>query len=162
MKKAKAVGIQYAALPYRLVGRRVEILLVTTRETRRWTTPKGWPIADLSPPEAAAVEAAEEAGVFGAVEPRPIGSYRYMKTVKNGRRIAVQVIVFPFAVEGQDPVFKEQGQRELAWLPYQKAASMVAEGALKRLIREFGRARTPGLLRLLRPLRLLRAYAVRG
>ena len=38
MKRAKALGIQYAALPYRIVGRRVEILLITSRQTRRWAS----------------------------------------------------------------------------------------------------------------------------
>ena len=71
MKKVKAVGIQYAALPYRIVRRRVEILLITSRDTRRWVIPKGWPMKGLKPQDAAAVEAAEEAGLIGEVEGRP-------------------------------------------------------------------------------------------
>ncbi|HKT53105.1 MAG TPA: hypothetical protein VJP88_01535, partial [Caulobacteraceae bacterium] len=35
--------LQAAALPWRLTAEgKVEVLLVTSRETRRWVTPKGW------------------------------------------------------------------------------------------------------------------------
>ena len=142
MKPAKAVGIQYAALPWRLVGRRLEILLITSRETRRWVIPKGWPIKGLAPQEAAAAEAAEEAGVEGEIEPGAIGSYRYLKRVKGDHTIPSQVIVFPLHVRGQAPDWKEKGQRQHRWFAYQKAAAVVAEPALKRLIRDFGQARS--------------------
>jgi hypothetical protein len=44
--KAKpATRVQYGALPYRLDDNAsVEVLLVTSRETKRWIIPKGWPI----------------------------------------------------------------------------------------------------------------------
>jgi 8-oxo-dGTP pyrophosphatase MutT (NUDIX family) len=147
VKPLKAVGIQYAALPYRITGRRVEIMLITSRTTRRWVIPKGWPMKGLKPQDAAAAEAAEEAGLIGEVEDRSIGSYRYLKLLKSDQEIAVQVILFPFRVAGQVETWKEQGQREFRWFRYQRAASRVAEPGFQRLIREFGRTRTPGVLR---------------
>jgi 8-oxo-dGTP pyrophosphatase MutT (NUDIX family) len=147
MKRTKAVGIQYGALPYRIRGRRLEILLITSRETRRWVIPKGWPIDRLKPQEAAAIEAMEEAGLTGDIEAHPIGSYRYLKRMKRGKAIPIQVIVFPLSVGEQAETWKEQDQRSVQWFPYLSAAALVAEPNLKRLIREFGQARTPGLLR---------------
>ena len=44
MKQVKIVGIQYAALPYRIEARQVWILLITSRGTQRWVIPKGWPM----------------------------------------------------------------------------------------------------------------------
>jgi 8-oxo-dGTP pyrophosphatase MutT (NUDIX family) len=149
MKPPKTIGIQYAALPYRLVGRRVEVLLITSRETRRWVIPKGWPMDGKAPSDAAAAEALEEAGLVGPIEPRPIGSYHYEKQIKDERRIAVQVIVFPLAVAEQLDAWKEQGQRELAWFSYRRAAVLVAEPSLRSLIRRFGKARTPPLRQVL-------------
>ena len=161
MKRPKTVGIQYAALPYRLVGRRVEILLITSRETRRWVIPKGWPMRGLKPQDAAAMEASEEAGLVGQIEDHPIGSYHYAKVLKRGPAADVQVIVFPFHVRFQADDWKEQGQRVFEWVRYQRAAMMVAEPALRRLIVEFGAARTPTLLarglRTYRSWRLARA-----
>ncbi len=148
MKRPKTLGIQYAALPYRLVGRRVDIQLITSRETRRWVIPKGWPMAGKAPSEAAAAEAVEEAGVVGQVEARPIGSYHYLKQIKDDH-IAVQVIVFPFHVTGRLDTWKEQGQRELAWFSYRRASALVAEPSLRGLIRRFGKDRTPPLREVL-------------
>ena len=144
MKAAKAVGIQYAALPWRQAGRRLEVLLITSRETRRWVIPKGWPMAGLAPHEAAAVEAWEEAGIEGEIEAEAIGSYRYLKRMKKDQAIPSQVIVFPLHVLRQGDGWKEQGQRQLHWFPYRKAAALVAEPALKRIIRDFGAARAQG------------------
>jgi 8-oxo-dGTP pyrophosphatase MutT (NUDIX family) len=142
VKPVKAVGIQYAALPWRIVGRRLEILLITSRETHRWIIPKGWPMKGRSPQEAAAIEAMEEAGISGEMG-ATIGSYRYMKRLKREDAIPSQVIVFPLEVMSQLDHWKEKDQRESRWFPYVKAAKLVAEHPLKRLIRDFGHARSP-------------------
>jgi 8-oxo-dGTP pyrophosphatase MutT (NUDIX family) len=151
MKRPKTLGIQYAALPYRLVGRRVEILLITSRETRRWVIPKGWPMDDKAPSEAAAAEAVEEAGVLGQVAARPIGSYHYLKQIKDGRRIGVQVIVFPYQVFEQLGAWREKDQRQSAWFPYRRASALVAEPSLRGLIRRFGKDTTPPLRQVFGP-----------
>ena len=146
MKPKKAVGIQYAALPWRLVGRRLEILLITSRETRRWVIPKGWPMKGRTPQQAAAIEALEEAGLSGEIDPTSVGSYRYLKQLKVDEAAPIQVIVFPLQVTSQLEHWKEKDQRQFAWFRYQKAASLVVEPNLKRLIRDFGDTHTPGTL----------------
>ncbi|MBL7405872.1 NUDIX domain-containing protein, partial [Escherichia coli] len=75
---------QVGALPFRH-GRdgKTKILLVTSRESRRWVIPKGWPMKGRKPFEAAAREAYEEAGLRGAVGKRPIGLYLYQKRLRN-------------------------------------------------------------------------------
>jgi 8-oxo-dGTP pyrophosphatase MutT (NUDIX family) len=77
------------------------VMLVTSRETRRWVFPKGWAEADLKPHELAAKEAFEEAGLVGAVEPEPVGSYSYEKRLRGGRSVLCQVSVFLMRVERQ-------------------------------------------------------------
>lgn len=78
---------QIAALPWRRDAHgRLEILLVTSRTSRRWMLPKGWPIRDRSGAEVARIEAIEEAGVDGIVAADPIGSYEYVKD--RGQRSA--------------------------------------------------------------------------
>ena len=65
---------QFAALPWRRdAGGEVEVLLITSRETRRWVIPKGWPIKGMKSAKSAAREAFEEAGVLGKVAKTPIG-----------------------------------------------------------------------------------------
>ncbi|HEY8579134.1 MAG TPA: NUDIX hydrolase, partial [Beijerinckiaceae bacterium] len=86
---------QVAALPWRLAPTGVEILLITSRGTKRWVIPKGWPMPGRRPHEAAQREAYEEAGVKGAIEPAPLGCYEYRKAAKNGALILCRVDVFP-------------------------------------------------------------------
>jgi 8-oxo-dGTP pyrophosphatase MutT (NUDIX family) len=146
MKPLKIVGIQYAALPYRIDARQLWILLITSRGTKRWVIPKGWPMTGLKPQDAAAIEAAEEAGIIGEVEDAPLGSYRYDKRLKGDETTSVQVIVFPFRVQAQADDWKEQGQRVFEWFRYQDAAALVAEPTLRHIIRDFGADRSPGIL----------------
>ena len=68
--------MQYAALPWRMNGGALEILLITTLKTHRWIVPKGWPVEALSPQACAAHEALEEAGVSGSISEKTIGSFR--------------------------------------------------------------------------------------
>jgi 8-oxo-dGTP pyrophosphatase MutT (NUDIX family) len=73
--------MQYAALPFRVgADGRPQVLLLTSRETKRWVIPKGWPMHGKKPREVAAQEAFEEAGLVGTlIGKRPVGSFHYAK-----------------------------------------------------------------------------------
>lgn len=133
---------QIAALPYRTEGAAIDapvrILLITSRETRRWVIPKGNVSSGMAPHYAAAVEAIEEAGVNGAVCPIPLGSYRYRKRRKNGASLMVDVNVFPLAVTEELDQWKEKDERERRWFTLADAAEAVEEPDLRELIRSFG------------------------
>jgi uncharacterized protein len=116
----------------------VSILLVTSRESRRWVIPKGNPAGGLSPHAAAAVEAEDEAGVRGAVCPTPLGSYRYRKRRGNGASLMLDVDVFPLAVTQELDSWKECAERERRWFKLAEAADAVEEQDLATLIRSFG------------------------
>ncbi|MEX0281919.1 MAG: NUDIX hydrolase [Arenibacterium sp.] len=77
--------LQVAALCHRGEGGKREYLLITSRDTRRWIIPKGWPVRGLDSHEAALKEAWEEAGVkTGNANRRPEGSYTYQKRQETG------------------------------------------------------------------------------
>ncbi|WP_324809430.1 DUF47 family protein [Sphingomonas sp. LY29] len=147
---------QIAALPYRNVGREldapVHVLLVTSRETKRWVIPKGNFGKSISPHAAAALEAEEEAGVRGAVCPTSLGTYRYRKRKGSGASLMADVEVFPLAVSEELSEWKEKGQRERRWFSLADAANAVEEPDLRDLIRTFGAsefnkiARRPNML----------------
>src|SRR5262249_53054573 len=135
-KTARARRLQYAALLYRMSNRqRAEFMLVTSRETRRWIIPKGWPKKGKSPHRSAAHEAFEEAGVLGAVGRRPVGSFSYAKRLKNGRSIECEVRVFPLEVKRQRKEWPEKHERQVKWLSAPKAAEKVKDPALSKMIR---------------------------
>ena len=96
---AAAKRVQYAALPYRLMGKsRTEVMLVTSLGTRRWIIPKGWPQKGRAPHHSAAREAFEEAGVEGVIDSRSVGSFPYQKRLKNGGVVDCEVEVYALRV----------------------------------------------------------------
>ncbi|HEX8366425.1 MAG TPA: DUF47 family protein [Allosphingosinicella sp.] len=116
----------------------MSILLVTSRETKRWVIPKGNPAGGMSAHAAAALEAEEEAGVRGAACPTPLGSYRYRKRRPNGASLMFDVDVYPLAVTQELSSWKESHERERRWFSLAGAADAVEETDLADLIRSFG------------------------
>jgi 8-oxo-dGTP pyrophosphatase MutT (NUDIX family) len=129
-------GRQYAALPFRYLHN-LEILLISSRETHRWVIPKGWPMRGRKPHAAAAREALEEAGLVGRIAKTPIGSYQYVKRLKNGAPLLCTVEVFPMMVSRQRNRWAEQDQRSFHWFPAEEAAMAVEEPELQALIDAF-------------------------
>jgi predicted phosphate transport protein (TIGR00153 family) len=133
---------QIAVLPYRTLGvgvdAPIQILLITSRSTRRWVIPKGGLMKGVAPHAAAAVEAQEEAGVLGATCPVPLGSYRYRKQRNSGASVWADVDVYPFAVTQELSTWDEQHQRERRWFSLAEASGLVDEEDLRALIRSFG------------------------
>ncbi len=137
-------GTQYAALCFRRrKGGKCRILLVTSRGTGRWIPPKGWPIRGLSPAQSAAQEAFEEAGVKGAVGSRALGKYKYHRDPDGPARPSAEAYLFPLEVVALVSEFKEKGQRRVKWFSRKKAALMVREPKLRKMIRNFDPDKTP-------------------
>lgn len=134
-------NLQYAALPWRRAQNGlVEILLITTRRTRRWIVPKGWPVPGLLPHQCAALEAFEEAGIEGEAAVRPIGSFPYDKHRKSGETVACTVLLFPLATTRQNSSWPEKGERETRWCSLEEAIGLVGDPGLSRLIRKLGKS----------------------
>ena len=129
-------GVQYAALPYSWSDG-LRILLVTSRETGRWVLPKGWPMARKKPHAAAAREAMEEAGVTGKIGKTSIGSYHYVKRLKDAAELTCLVNVYPLEVARQLKRWPEQRQRTAQWFAPEDAALAVHEPPLAALITKF-------------------------
>jgi len=110
------------------------ILLITSRETKRWVVPRGNPMRGLAPHEAAAEEAWEEAGVRGNVPAEPLGTYRYMKVRKNGD-VEAEVTLYPMRVAAKIEDWPERAERKRRWFAPEEAAEAVHEEGLADLIR---------------------------
>lgn len=117
----------------------MEILLITSRHSRRWIVPKGNLMRGRADHDAAAQEAFEEAGVLGTVSPHAIGTYSYLKQYALFSR-QVTVSLFPLRVTGSAADWPEKGQRDLCWFAREAAAALVDEPELKRLIADFAPA----------------------
>lgn len=130
---------QYAALCHRIgADGRLEVMLLTSRETGRWVIPKGWPMGEKPSHEVAAQEAYEEAGVRGRVQEQPFGHYDYQKRLKSGLEVDCRVQVHTLEITTLEDDFPERDQRKRVFVSPREAASRVDEPGLKRLIRAFG------------------------
>lgn len=130
--------VQCAALPWRRNGAgEVEVLLITSRETRRWVIPKGWRMGAIGPGGTAAQEALEEAGVLGRLGKKVVGKYAYDKRLRSGRVQHVQVRVFALEVLQELDDWREKDQRERLWTRPKEAARLVDERDLQRLLAGF-------------------------
>lgn len=125
---------QLGALCWRMHRGQVEVLLITSRDTGRWVIPKGWPMQGKTPPEAAAQEAWEEAGVTGFGGADAIGLYSYDKTRKTKEALPCVVSVYPLRVERLAARFPERAERRRRWFSAERAARLVAEPELRALL----------------------------
>jgi 8-oxo-dGTP pyrophosphatase MutT (NUDIX family) len=130
---------QTAALCFRYKsgGPEIEVLVVTSRGSRSWIIPKGWPVKKKTLAQSAAIEAWEEAGVRGKVLERAIGRYTYLKELDGGEVVPCIVDVFQIEVDTVHDRFKELGQRVIAWVSPVEAARRVREIELKSLLIDF-------------------------
>ena len=131
-------------MPYRFnAAGTAEVMLITSRETRRWVLPKGNVIKGLDWHQAASQEAFEEAGVSGIPCPTALGEYRYRKRRPNGTTREVSVAVFPLAVLDQAAEWPEQDERETRWFTLPEAAKAIREPDLAELVASFRAPPTP-------------------
>jgi 8-oxo-dGTP pyrophosphatase MutT (NUDIX family) len=134
MKHSKSnMARQVAALPIRLRDKGVEVCLVTTRRTKRWSIPKGWPMKKKKDHDAAATEAKEEAGLIGRASKEPIGRYRYQKRRLDGFE-NIEVDVYRLDVTDTLPTWPEMAERDIIWVSVNEAAALVQEKDLSAII----------------------------
>jgi phosphohistidine phosphatase len=107
---------QAAVIPYRVLGERVEIALVTSYGGKRWVVPKGSIGDGEEAMDAAIRETEEEAGLLGELVERPIGRYRYTK-----RNDCYDVDVFLMRVTAVLDAWMEDEHRHRRFMTVQDA-----------------------------------------
>jgi 8-oxo-dGTP pyrophosphatase MutT (NUDIX family) len=133
-KRQSGALSQVAALPVTVdddgAGR---VMLLTSRETKRWIIPKGWPMKGRKPWQAAAQEALEEAGLTGQVSKKPLGQYTYFKR-REAHFDLCHVDVFLLTIDRQRKKWRERGQRRAEWFTFEEAATLVDEVGLVAIL----------------------------
>lgn len=131
------VRSQFAALCFRVKDGKVRILLTTSRRTGRWIIPKGWPMDGMTPAHCAAQEAWEEAGVIGKPRDVCLGLFSYRKVLPGEDGLPCVALVYPVEVKKLVKDYPEAAQRSRKWVSRKKAAKLVSEPELSRIIRDF-------------------------
>lgn len=125
---------QIAALPVRRDSNgELHVLLITSRESRRWIIPKGWPWADRADHLAAGEEAWEEAGVRGTLGKHPLGSFKYDKRRRDDVLPILASVYLLEVVEVAD-TWPESHERKRAWFSIADAAAAIEEPELREII----------------------------
>ena len=133
---------QVGALPWRIVGGRLELLLITGRRSGKWGVPRGWLADDPTPADAAAREAWEEGGVTGRISPHCLGLYTRVLT--SGRsRLPCVVALFPLEVLRLEARWPEHGARNRRWATQEEAETLVENCELLRLLLAFDPSALP-------------------
>jgi 8-oxo-dGTP pyrophosphatase MutT (NUDIX family) len=131
------VRTQFGALCWRRRGDEVQVLLVTSKRSQRWILPKGWPMHDATPAEAALTEAWEEAGVVGKVKTICLGIFSYQKELSDESNLPCVVAVFPVKVKTLEKFWPEKEQRQRKWYSLKQAANLVDEPELSAILKKF-------------------------
>lgn len=126
---------QCAALSLTGTGAALRVVLVTSRETRRWVIPKGWIEPGEQPHRSAAREAFEEAGIVGEADPEPIGHFAYTKRKQGGVLLPCDVLVYRLRVVRLLHDWPERRERDRRLVTPAAAAGLVAEPELAALLR---------------------------
>jgi hypothetical protein len=136
-KSDRSTDVQFGALPFRMGSGGLEIMLITSRGSKRWIIPKGWPIIGKKPHRVAEIEAFQEAGVKGVIHKKPIGAYPYSKSLPGGETRLCLVEVYPLRVTLEAVKWREQAERIREWFPAREATNLVDEGGLMQIMREW-------------------------
>jgi 8-oxo-dGTP pyrophosphatase MutT (NUDIX family) len=134
VSRSIAVILQTGALPWRIGANHTpEVLLVTGRRSSKWIIPKGWPMIGKSLALAAQIEAFEEAGVEGTVDPKPLGILAHLKRTGFGS-FRAEILVHALRVEKELSDWPEKGERARRWFPINEALAQVDSSDLRKVI----------------------------
>jgi len=135
--KKRDLRTQFAALCYRYKAGELQVLLVTSRNSRRWIIPKGWPMPGQTPADSALQEAWEEAGVVGKPSNLCVGIFSYTKLMDEDDDLPCVVSVFPVKVKKLRKKYPEASERKRKWFSPKRAASRVREPELRKILKHF-------------------------
>lgn len=126
---------QVGALPFLFKNGILHLVLVTSSSGAKWILPKGNLEYGMMREEVALMEAAEEAGVVGMIEPG--GGEGCL--MEDGRVLQL----FPLRVATLLSIWPERLNRRRVVLPVYRALMRIEDSGLERCIRDISRKLTP-------------------
>jgi 8-oxo-dGTP pyrophosphatase MutT (NUDIX family) len=118
-----------STVPFRRVGHKVQILLVTSKKKGDWIFPKGNIDTGDTPATAALKETWEEAGVLGDLVEPPVTQYPI-----DSKEPGKMVTVFLLCVREVGKDWPEKSVRKRRWVPLEKAEKVLAKSQLKEIL----------------------------
>ena len=127
--------VQAGAVPFLFKKGVLHIVLITSSSGARWLIPKGHLESGMSLEEVALMEAAEEAGAIGTIQP----GCRMQCPTEDGRTLQL----FPLRVATLLPHWPERFVRRRVVLPVYRALLRISDPSLARALRDLSRRLKP-------------------
>jgi phosphohistidine phosphatase len=127
----KIIYHQAAAIPFRSINQQFEILLVTSRNNRQWTIPKGLIEPGVTAEQTAVQEAYEEAGISGMLYPDRMLEFSYRKW-----QGICQVKAYLFRVEQELENWPEKSIRQRRWVSFAEASKLIKFPKVGKFLRK--------------------------
>ena len=127
--------VQAGSVPFLFKKGVLHIVLITSSSGARWLIPKGRLESGMSLEEVALMEAAEEAGAIGTIEP----GCRMQCPTEDGRMLQL----FPLRVATLLPHWPERFVRRRVVLPVYRALLRISDPSLARALRDLSRRLKP-------------------
>jgi 8-oxo-dGTP pyrophosphatase MutT (NUDIX family) len=121
---------EIGALPYRIRKNGIELILVTTRDGKRWILPKGQPEKRMSHPDVAKMEAYEEAGVLGAIDKDKHAEVVLSRGVKRTR-----LRIYPLRSKKVLKEYPESDRRKRIIVQPDDALKMISDKSLRKCVK---------------------------
>jgi 8-oxo-dGTP pyrophosphatase MutT (NUDIX family) len=129
-------SVQVAAVCYRRTPLSIEFLLVKT-SSGKWTFPKGRMCPWLSPSEAAAREALEEAGARGRIQDVRFAQYLDVKRAFGHDNRNGEILIDAFLMEVRTLSVPDESGRNPTWFCLEEAKLRLAEQRSEKYSLEF-------------------------
>src|SRR5262245_27856446 len=120
---------QACAVPFRVVGERIEFCVVTSMKRRRWMFPKGIVEPGETEAQAALKEAWEEAGLRGQIVGKSLGTYVHHKWGAD-----IRVACFLMHVVECRSRWHESELRERRWMTSEEAIVELGNHGQRRVL----------------------------
>ena len=127
--------VQIGTLPFLYKNGVLHVVLVTSSSGNRWLIPKGHTESGMSHHEVALMEAAEEAGVVGIIEP----NNEILCTMEDNRKLHL----YPVRVASLLRNWPEKTTRRRVVIPIYHALLRITDAGLVRAIRDLSRMLQP-------------------
>lgn len=121
---------QSAAIPFRIIDNKIEVLVVRSRKNKHWIFPKGIIENGYTAKTSAEKESFEEAGVKGKLMQKKLGKYSYKKW--GGK---CKVKVYALSVKTLLNEYPESF-RERKWIDIDKAADYIFDEKIIEMVCE--------------------------
>jgi len=122
---------QSGVIPFFVEEGIFKVVMISSRSGKKWIFPKGYIEFGYTARESAAKEAHEEAGIYGEVLKKPVGSFDYHR---NG--LVHEVIMYPMIIEKISDLWPEKDYRTRFIVNFDEVSEYIKDKKILKLLKK--------------------------